>query len=529
MKFKYKIIYFLQLLLVAIIANNCANPVPPTGGPRDNEPPKVLRFFPDNKSTNLKSPMVEMHFNEFIQFRHSGGNVVITPPMDPEPEISSKGKKITIQFNQDLLENTTYTFNFGSSVKDFTEGNEMAELVYIFSTGDFLDSLSIKGKIINAYDLSPAEGVSVLLYEESKDSILIKAKPFYISKTNAQGYFSFEFLKAGKYQIAALDDKNLNFLFDQPSEKVAFTEKIIDLQEEDINLSEALTLFEDEELATIKEIKNREAGKVSIAFSKPIEDILIDASIFSDSDVAYLNQTNDTLIYWYTNHSDSAQFYTTINQQPTDTSVLKLKELSIDTSLNIVKINNQVPENQSLIINFSTPISSIDTSLISIVNEDSIAVPFRAASENYLNVSISSKWKEGQVFDLFIEEGAFTDYAGRVNQAKKEVLIIEESVLPPNLILTFKNVENGDYFVQLLNSEKKELENRYLGNEEKIIFNNLIAGKYFIRVFEDVNFNGTWDSGNFLNKRQPEPTLFFSNEIEMRNNWDQDLTIDLKQ
>lgn len=528
MNIKLKIQYFAQLLFVAIIANNCANPVPPTGGPRDTEPPKVIRFTPENKSTNLLSPMVEMQFNEFIQFRHSGGNVVITPPMDPEPEIISKGKKITINFNQELLENTTYTFNFGSSVKDFTEGNEMKELVYIFSTGDFLDSLSIKGKVINAFDLTPAEGVSVLLYEELKDSILVKAKPFYISKTNAQGLYSFEYLKAGRYQIAALDDKNLNFLFDQPSEKVAFTNEIIDLQEENINISEPLILFKDDEKVSVKEIKNREARKVTIAFSKSIEDILIDASVFSDADVAYLNPTNDTLTYWYLNQSDTAKFYTTINQQPTDTSTIKLKEINTEESLNIVKINNQVPENQSLKIKFSSPISSIDNSLISIINEDSIPIPFETKIEGYLNVIISAKWNEEEVYDLFIEEGAFVDYANRINQFKKDVLIIQEAVLPPNLILTFKNIDDGDYFVQLLNKDKKPLENRYLNNKEKIIFEELKAGKYFVRVFEDVNFNGTWDSGKFSEKRQPEPTLFFSNEIEMRNNWDQDLTIDLK-
>lgn len=527
MKIKHKIKHFVQLLFVAFIANNCANPVPPTGGLRDTDPPKVIRFTPENKSTNLLSPIVEMQFNEFIQFRHSGGNVVITPPMEPEPEITSKGKKITIEFNQKLLENTTYTFNFGSSVKDFTEGNEMKELIYIFSTGDFLDSLSIKGKIINAFDLSPAEGVSVLLYEETKDSILVKAKPFYISKTNAQGLFSFEYLKAGRYQIAALEDKNLNFLFDQPSEKVAFTEEIIDLKEKNINILEPLILFKDDEKVSVKEIKNREAGKVTLVFSKSIEDILIDVSIFSDSDVAYLNETNDTLSYWYLNQSDTAKFFATINQQPTDTHTIKLKEVDVEEELTIVKINTQVPENQFLKIKVSSPIALVDESLISIINEDSLPIPFEALIEDYVNVVISAKWEEEAIFDLFIEEGAFTDYVGRINQAKKDVLIIQETVLPPNLFLTFKNVGKGDYFVQLLNKDKKQIESIYLDKNEKVTFEELKAGKYFVRVYEDVNFNGTWDSGKFSEKRQPEPTLFFSNEIEMRNNWDQDLTIDL--
>jgi uncharacterized protein (DUF2141 family) len=529
MKFKRIIKSIFKLLWVALVVTNCANPVPPTGGPRDEEAPKVLRFFPENKSTNLKSPSVEIHFNEFIQFRQSAGNVVITPPMDPEPEIYSKGKKITIDFNQKLLDNTTYTFNFGNSVKDFTEGNEMNELVYIFSTGDFLDSLSIKGNVIHAFDLSPVEGVSVLLYEELKDSILIKAKPFYISKTNAQGSFSFENLKSGRYKIAALEDQNLNFIFDQVSENVAFTNQIIDLQQEDINLSKSLVLFKDEEKVSIKEIKNRAPGKVNIALSKPIEDILIDASVYSESDIAYLNSTNDTLSYWYLNHSDTAIFYTTINQQPTDTNIISLKEVNKDENLNLVKISNQVPENQSINIKFSSPIVSIDTSLISIINQDSLAVPFVTAIEDYLTVSISSNWEEEQIFDLFIEEGAIEDYAGKTNQPIKDVVMIQEAVLPPNLILSFKNVGNGDYFIQLLNSNKKQLQSNYLNNKDEVIFNNLKAGKYFIRVFEDVNFNGTWDSGNFSDKKQPEPTLFFSNEIEMRNNWDQDLTIDLKE
>jgi uncharacterized protein (DUF2141 family) len=516
----------LSLLVVAGSVNYCANPVPPTGGPIDKDPPKVEVFLPPNKTVNFRSPEVELVFDEYIQFQSSGGAVIISPPLNPEPTFTLKGKKLNINFKDNLLPNTTYTINFGTSIKDINEGNQMEGLVYIFSTGPFLDSLSLSGKVINAFDKSGAEGVMVALYDENQDSILIKNKPYYFSKTDAQGNFIFNYLKDGNYQIAAVDDKNMNYLFDSATEKVAFTEEVVEVIQ-NTKLSNPLVLFKDEEKIKATEVKNKKPGLVTIAFNRAVDEILIDANIFSENDLAFFNQTNDTLFYWYTKSSDTAKFFLTIGDYPTDTQRVKLS--AIDTSLRIElgNIKPQVPENQSINLKFDFPISEFFQDSIVLVDSAEAARAFAVEKISERNFSVKGEWSTGEILSLQVKEGAFIDFVERKNKEIKQTITIADKELPPNLFLTIKSNREGVFYLQLLNDQKMEIKNFPIGNNESLDILNVKHGKYFVRVFEDLNGNGKWDRGKYSERRQPEPTVFFSPQIELRPNWDNDLTIEI--
>ena len=145
------------------------------------------------------------------------------------PEITPLGgasKYITIKIFDTLQPNTTYAFNFGNSISDNNEGNPFPYYRYVFSTGDYIDSLTVKGQIFDALNRKPDTFVSVGLYEVDStftDSIIYKETPKYLTNTlDSTTTFSIENIKAGTYMLYALKDNNQDNKFQQKTDKIGF-------------------------------------------------------------------------------------------------------------------------------------------------------------------------------------------------------------------------------------------------------------------------------------------------------------------
>ena len=215
---------------MAFFAQQCANAVAPTGGPKDERPPVVVEAVPENHSINFSGKKIEITFDEYITLENANQNVMISPPLSEKPDIKLKNKTVVIKFKEDLASNTTYTINFGASIKDLHEGNQFKDYVYSFSTGDHIDTLAIAGKVLNASDKKPVDGVYVSLYaadRENVDSLPMTTIPDYITKTDKEGKFSLNGLADKKYLVFALKDANANLYFDLPNEDVAFLDTLV--------------------------------------------------------------------------------------------------------------------------------------------------------------------------------------------------------------------------------------------------------------------------------------------------------------
>ena len=228
-KVKY-LVFCLALLLTAFLAQRCANAVAPTGGPQDTTPPKVVEAMPKNHSVNFNGKRIEITFDEYITLENANQNVMFSPPLGEKPDIKLKNKTVVIKLKEALAANTTYTINFGSAIKDLHEGNPFKDYVYSFSTGDHIDTLCIAGKVINAEDKKPVEGVYVSLYaadRDNLDSLPMTTIPDYLTKTDKEGKFSLNGLADKKYLVFALKDANANLYFDLPNEEVAFLDTLV--------------------------------------------------------------------------------------------------------------------------------------------------------------------------------------------------------------------------------------------------------------------------------------------------------------
>ena len=218
------------LLLTAFLAQRCANAVAPTGGPKDETPPKVVATVPENQSVNFIGKKIELTFDEYITLENANQNVMISPPLSEKPDIKLKNKTVIVKFKETLAANTTYTINFGAAIKDLHEGNQLKDYVYSFSTGDHIDTLCIAGTVLYAEDKKPVEGAYVSLYaadRDNLDSLPMTTVPNYLTKTDKEGKFSLNGLADKKYLVFALKDANANLYFDLPNEEVAFLDTLV--------------------------------------------------------------------------------------------------------------------------------------------------------------------------------------------------------------------------------------------------------------------------------------------------------------
>ncbi|MEZ4985296.1 MAG: Ig-like domain-containing protein [Saprospiraceae bacterium] len=177
-------VWFWGVLLAGVLVG-CANPMAPVGGPKDEQPPRIdsLRSTPDMQ-TNFRPQTIELTFDEWLKLDQPNQKVVISPPIQGYV-VRLKGKTVIVDLgDKDTLRaNVTYVVQFGDAVKDLTEGNAVKDLRYVFSTGPYIDSLTLGGKVVDAYTGEPQSGVLVMLYDNLADSVFRKERPFYFSKT----------------------------------------------------------------------------------------------------------------------------------------------------------------------------------------------------------------------------------------------------------------------------------------------------------------------------------------------------------
>lgn len=217
--------YLLATALVWVAA--CANPVAPTGGPKDITPPSVMKSVPANQGVNFNGDRIILTFSEFVSLKDINNQLVVSPPLSKPPEFSMHGKNLSVKFKEPLRENSTYSLFFGDAIVDLTESNPLAGFSFSFSTGPVLDSLSLKGKLFNALNLKPVTNAYVMLYDSVYDSVPYKQRPYYLAKTNASGEFVLNNLRNLEYLMFALTDINGNYLFDLPTEEIAFADSLV--------------------------------------------------------------------------------------------------------------------------------------------------------------------------------------------------------------------------------------------------------------------------------------------------------------
>ncbi|WP_375437895.1 Ig-like domain-containing domain [uncultured Hymenobacter sp.] len=201
----------------------CASISSPTGGEKDIVPPTLESSTPPDGTRNYKGQVVRLVFSESVQLKDLSKNLIISPalPEDNPYKLREDRTSISLLFDKPLDPNTTYSFNFGNAVSDITESNLASNVQVSFSTGAVLDSGAVRGTVRDLLTNKPADAVSVLLYPESDTAGVRRGRPYYLARADKNGAYSLRNLKAGRYRLYGLADKNQNTRLDE-GEKIAY-------------------------------------------------------------------------------------------------------------------------------------------------------------------------------------------------------------------------------------------------------------------------------------------------------------------
>lgn len=525
---KSKYITYCIYSLLGILMTSCAQINPLQGGEKDKYAPRIdsAGTFPQNGQTNFTGNEIVIKFEEYIALNNPNENIIITPQLSSKSDISSKNKNLKIVFNDTLQENTTYTITFNHAVTDITEKNDSI-FQYVFSTGDYIDSLTLEGKVTDAFTNKGVEGYLVGLYDSNSDyqydSIPFKERPIYITQSDRSGAFKMNYLKAGSYIIFAIEDQNRNLKL-EPLERRAFS--IFDSLEIGANNEhvELRAYRPDVSDSKLMKTKFEHPGRLEFIFNNTPEQFEV------SSDLMKINQEEtgetDSLVYWLeTNPSGRMEFIVNVNGEADTLKPLLKGVREIKTKKGLVLTNNLIggnllPNEQFTLIS-SEPYDEILDDHFHFMDKDSVELgPVKFKIENLRSLIFDTL--DANVKFLKIDSLAVTSNFSNAVQKEQWVSInLLEADYFGSLILNIDTVFDQTTYVELLDKESKVIATRKV--EQKMVFTELIPGKYQIRLIFDDNSDGEWTTGSLKEKRLPESVIYNRELIGIKSRWEKEV------
>jgi uncharacterized protein (DUF2141 family) len=542
--------HLISLVLLCVATQFCAKQTAPTGGPKDETPPKLLKSNPQDQKVHFNDNKIELTFDELIQLNNPSEQIIITPSLSKKPEITVKKYKVTLEFKSPLEENTTYNINFRESIADLTEKN-IAPVKLAFSTGSHIDSLKLTGTITDILSNAPVKNYTVAAAVYSDTFNIFKHQASWLTFTDKEGKFSLENLKAGTYLLYALDDKSKNLKVDSRSERYGF-------------YNEPITLTQNRDSLAIETFK-LDAGPLKLISARPMfsyYNIKVSKSL-TDYQLRSTDQ-EEHLFYDLDKDLTNIKVYNTL--QGRDSLQIQLVasdsiQNTLDTLL-YIKFNTKpttkdkfqaVIENANYYtdkgefnarVKFSKPVLKLDTDSVYIHLDSLTKINFIEQecvwNSTFTLLSITKKYKAETPAATEKRKQGPQPKSSRLSYNKFKLgsasaLSVELDTLPA-LETSVKNitpeevgtihtkVETSENFVlQLLGKNFEVL--KEVTNQHQYSFSNLPPGTYMLRLIIDKNNNGKWDAGNFLKKQLPEPAIIYYNskgqkDINIKANWE---------
>lgn len=519
-----------SVVAIILLTSNCARKGRPSGGKKDSLAPLMVTANPPYKSIHFKSDKIKIYFNEYITLKDVTQQLVISPPLKYLPTITPQGtpsKLITIKIIDTLKEQTTYTFNFGNSIQDNNEGNKLERFKYIFSTGDFIDSLQTKGTVKDAFQKEPKKNISVLLYKIDStftDSIIYRQKPSYVTNTVDSTLFDLTNIKKGTYLLLALKDVSNNYLFNPKEDKIGVYPRHIKLPEDSI-LKTPIALYK--EIAPFKLARPKEISKGHLIFGFEGDPKGLTIENLSESSDTYKSVSKfetdkDTLNYWYSsNIKNDSLIFKVSAENFTDTVTVFLRSKNTDSLKINPTISRTLDLRDTLIFSSNNPITKIDTNNIKfITKKDSLRVSYTTeidAESNKIAFLFDKKYNTKYQLNLYPK--ALTDLLKTQNDSLNYLFSTKEPEDYGSIILDIQKNTIAPVIIELLTKKGDFIQRFFVDKSTLLNFNLLKPNSYMIRAIIDANGNNKWDTGNYLRKEKPEKVLYHPEVFKIRANW----------
>lgn len=548
--------------------SSCANTkAPPSGGPKDTIPPRVVATVPDSNAVYVPrtKTQITLTFNEYVQLKDPGTNIVLSPPQKKRPKTRIRNKSVIVTFPEDLDSARTYSLSFGSSLQDNNEGNILQNYVFSFSTGGTLDSMLVAGTVMDYATLFPLEGVTVAFYAAPSDSVVFNTLPDALARSDKWGYFCVRNLRPAAYAVYAFKDENNNNLYDPGSEAVGFLDSLViprtvmrkgmpELMSYDMTDTAACLARPSQlDLLIFKETPSRQfitayerpgVRNAYIKFNAPnaVIDSFAIRGVRQSKIIKQFNPTFDSLAFWI---NDSGTLPDTlqlgIKYHKTDSTgalVPAVENLKLvaprprpdqdrtdgkapQARKDLLKFNLIAPpdkvEQDGYVFQFSEPLNraAFDTIRFTQTTPRKVTtqVPFAVQPDSldlrrYI-LRPAEPFKAGNDYEMIIPAGTFSDINGFTNDSTYLKLSLPANDRLSSITLEMKNV-NTRYIVELIGEKRDKVYRKYIiTGDGPLLFPYLDKGSYSIRITEDKNNNGLLDAGSVLEKRQPEKVRLY--------------------
>lgn len=543
---------------IALLLAACARPVTPEGGPKDTQPPRLdsLRST-RNFATRFRPQRLELVFDEWIVLKDAAAQVVVSPPLNKRPEVTLRGHKVTVTFDKadTLRANTTYTLNFGTAIQDLHESNPAKDLRFVFSTGDFIDSLQVNGRVTDAFTGDPFENAAVMLYENLADSAIQKELPYYFARPDKSGQFSIQNVKPGDFRLVAVEIvDNYPLRWNPASERIAFADTLIDTRDTG-RVFHNLRISKPVPRQRLIERNAAGYGRIRLTYAAPPDSL--PAPVADTAGIRLLTErAGDTLYVWYDRPDGGGAWNLVVGRDSVPVRALSrtdfLKNHRVvwgDAAAGAAARRRpgqatppaatappktvSVNPFRTVYVPFNSLPVSFDTArwrlmLDSIPVREFSLEPDSAAPRR---VAFRTTWAPGKTYRLTLLPGAVTDFFGVSNTDTllRTFIVLSEKQLG-TLALNFRNLgRDTAYVLQILDGNNVELERRFVAEsaQQRLVFPNLPTVAFTIRLIEDVNGNGRWDPADFARRQQPE-TVFVRKLEALRANWEVEVEMDLQ-
>lgn len=514
----------------------------PTGGPKDTKPPKVTKAEPKKNQTSYHKSYIKLTFDEYVSIDNLNNELIVSPPLKYKPISKISGKTAIISWTDTLIPNTTYTFNFGGSIKDINEGNVYENFTLTFSTGTEIDSAEYSGKIMKTDKAEPLKAAYVYLSNlPITDSTFFSVKALYQTKTNSQGDFHFQGLKPSQYFLYFLEDKNSNKSADN-GEYVGFADTQIvvkyplQVEKADTTLNSFTSSQKNVFLSfpyytpakrVFKSISAENSGQIALLWQDQVFSPEIVVKTKSGEPLLALNNRDTLLVFVH--HKDSLQ----IEVQNIKGERLFLSDtirmLSKPMPLRLFTTPNDIGVRYDSMFKITSNhfIQAIDSSKIWL-KYDSVSIQPRV-TWNPHEIFVWFQFEEGKKYEITLHDSAIryqdSIWSSKIAPFKKE--IAEQKELS-HYELKFKResmeFNNMALIIEITYNNEKYY--RYLKPEDSILtLSNLQSGSYSLKVIADRNENGIWDTGDISTLTQAEKMLIIAQPVEVKKGWDGDAEI----
>ncbi len=557
------------ILGMTLFSHGCANTTtPPSGGPKDTIPPVITAIYPALGATRIPTEKTKLilEFNEYVKVK-DGKSLFLSPPMEKPLKYKLKGKGVVITFEEPLDSNKTYTLDVTNAIVDNNEGNPYPGFTLVFSTGNTIDSMVVTGLVQDCNNLEPLKGATVMLYKDHADSAVFLKRPDAAVKTDDWGFFCLRNIQDTVYRMYALIDENNNNKYDPDAEKIAFIDSFV---KPVVKVNDSLPeLFKYDMKDTLACLARKTEYELNIFREKPSKQLIVNKERVGDRTayvtfmapyaqvdcvwikgvphnkiITQFNILQDSLEIWVNDPKPQPDtFFVNIKYMKTDTlgmlnpavDELKLvnpnrkvfgkssrKNLKHEDTIAVVKVDAKPEsvEQYGFTFEFAYPVieSAFDSLVFRSVNpkqEESIArYTVQQDSMNLRKYIVRpvEKMLPGYEYFLKMPHRKFKDINGFYNDSTevKVMLPNDDKLSTMNVILT--NV-NNKYIIDLLNEKRNSVLRSYIVEKDRtLVFPYLKAGKYSLRITEDLNRNGIVDTGILLEHKQPEKVRFYKLE-----------------